>query len=769
MTIKLGHEFWVAINQSCRSKTVLSKTPSDGLRQVERTLSGATDLYLWWAIETEFRSSQPSGGAKPWNIPFIVEGDVRGFVEELGARDGVRVPPEYLRPLKESALGCGRYFTLNVRVPRCSPKSPCPNDEDLDIASLKKNLNAIFNSKHVVRIQLGFPRGQFDNEEPVIVEAGHETASTPQAIWRDVTPASKIAPQNAKVVVGVIDDGAAFAHSSLRGAGGNSTRVSIMWSQSPELPGLNKSYWRLPETPHQGGSGVRPRWYGAMMREEQMNAAMQDACVNSEVHETACYGSLFEFSKQHRAIETRFRHGPAVLTTFAGAFSASKMLASEPDDLRIGVNNLMTDPCASAPIILVDLPYEQVAISSGRWMPIAALDGVRFILTEARALYKRDDGMPLPVVINISSGSTAGSHDGTSMFESALAELLDADPHLAVTIAAGNSRLSRVHTEVVIGVGSSGSVTFRVPPAKRFETYVEFWPEWLASPDDKPMPDASSLQFTVIAPDGRKIEPLLADGDGKFLKDVDNRIVAGMNYSENVVQACQRPMALLVIAATAPHPEFNHAPFGNWTVLCQNNSNCSVRLRSWIERDEVVFGVLRPQSAHFTDADEGGRPPNDWDEDRKSLVSRYDTMNNLANARGAFAVAAGTGGRESGFVSPYSGAGPESGVQRPKLISRADRSPAQPGIPVYGAYGGARQHMSGTSIAAPQAARWIANYMAGGHDRIDVEVLAQCSVPRKHPHLADSKTGTNRVASGEGKWFLDPNDPIPELCLGKPP
>lgn len=770
MTIKLGREFWKTINELCRAKVVIDAPQRDSALSPGAPRVGATDLYVWWAIETEFRSSRPSGGGIPWNLPFVAEGDVLAFATEMSSlpQQQVQVPPEYLNGLGQGALAPARYFTFNVRVPRLQGLDPALRDPPLDIEKLKVTLALVFGSKSLLRIQMGFPRGQFEHEQPLPATEGTAPASVVTPAWQTLQPAAAVGRKDARVVVGVIDDGAAFAHRSLRGKPINTTRVAILWSQSPERFGLSKEYWRLPVLSTQYGSGSTTGWYGAMMRAEQMTDAMKHATRNGEVDEVACYTSLFEPARRHRAIETRFRHGAAVLTTFAGDVSASNAITSGHERPRIGLNAAVDDACSSAPIILVDLPYEQVTISSGRWMPIAALDGVRFILAEARALYQTPDRQLVPVVVNISSGSTAGSHDGNSMFESALAELLDADPNFAVTIAAGNSRLSRIHSAVDIPPGGSASVTFRVPPAKKFETYVEFWPEWLTPSSDQSTPDASSLSFSVVAPDGRKTGPLAAGGNGEVFVDAKNRIVAGMNYADNVVQACQRPMALLVIAATAPHAQFNHAPYGNWTVRCENNSKHPICLRSWIERDEIVFGVARPQSAHFTDPEAGGATYSDWDEDAKSLVTRYNTISNLASARQAFAVAAGTGGRERGFVSPYSGGGSDSGVGRPKLISRADRSPAQPGVPVFGAYRGARQHMNGTSIAAPQAARWIANYMANGHDRYDVEILAQCSVPREHPHLVDAVTGEKRVAAGEGKWFVDPNDPSMELCIGKP-
>ena len=255
--------------------------------------------------------------------------------------------------------------------------------------------------------------------------------------------------------------------------------------------------------------------------------------------------------------------------------------------------------------VLVDLPYELTSISSGRWMPVSALDGVRFIIEQARGRYRGNYSEEVPVVINISSGSGAGAHDGHSMFESALKGLLVADRHLAITVAAGNSRLSNSHSDVTVKQGQSVEIVAREPPEKGHETYIEFWPESLA--DDRLLEQLadSAISFCVTTPDGRS-STMLNAGTGEVLFTNNAGCpVGGMKFAKNAVQSLRRPMALLVVAPTLRHEWRPVAPYGNRVIICHNDSGREVRLRAWIERDEVVSGIRKPQLAHFVHAGEG--------------------------------------------------------------------------------------------------------------------------------------------------------------------
>ena len=741
------------------------------------------DLYLWWAIFSDFRVSYPRNGSFPRTISFIAERytdntkDAAEFHQKFAKlRCAPIVNAVYAAPilaatgsLKDantmSASGLSKasakrtassFFTFAVLVPVLP--TFVRNGRQVSPANgskLKEVLFELFTQSGLKRLQLGFPRGKFANANitlGAVPDLRTEEAVTAQC--------------ESDVVIGVVDNGAAFAHGSLRDSSGIRTRLVTVWNQSRELGEFNRDFWCQSSCD----------WYGAVLPKKQMDDAMCRSQRPGQIDEISCYESLFVDRESQRVLNNRDTHGAAVLTCVAGAINPSWMITSSLDAAESPRARVIDDAASRAPVIFVDLPFETTSVSSGRWMPVAALDAVRFILDEANQRYCKKLGTegfasePVPVVINISSGSNAGSRDGHSMFESALSELLNAYPTLSVTVAAGNARLSGSHAKRVIPAGQTRGLVVRIPAAKRGETYVEFWPEW----EDQSATEslsiyASQLKFSLVTPNATVLSLVGSEKDGgALLRDGDGEVVAGLNFVVNAVQSVGRPMALLVVAATAPLRPYPHAPYGDWTVRCHNTTGRNVRIKAWIERDDIVFGVRRPQLAHFCESGNVAPPINKWIDDDRSVVSRYDTFSNLANAKHAFSVGAALGPRDDGYASPYSGGGSIDRSVRPLLMARADRSSAKPGMPVFGAYGSARQHMNGTSIAAPQAARWIANYIATGRDRHDVHTLAQCSVPREHPHLLDPSTGKRRVASGEGNWFVDPNDPSAELCLGKP-
>ena len=752
----LGKDFWQrlesTVQPACEAVTCSNASYAKaGLR--------AIDLYCWWSGLVGFRTAVPSQGGFPATMAFIAEGNVEAFrawVAERGLI--VKVPSAY----RSVARPISTFFTFTVDTPlKAQPQLSGGDIErpvlpaDVDENALEKVLELILECKALVRVQLGFPLGKFEVDN---TEVDNGTFAD-----REVFP-ERNARVKERVVIGVIDDGAAFAHASLRAAGSdNETRVAIVWNQSRRNGLLNPAHW-------QSFEGSKDAWYGAAMGKPQLSKAMRDSVRNDEVDELKCYADLRKGTESRRSLRSRESHGAAVVSMFAGSLDAGNGIAKRPDDAYNLRSKTLDDPASRAPVILVDLPYELTTISSGRWMPVSALDGVRFILDQARTRYMDANDADVPVVINISSGSSAGAHDGSSMFESALKELLEQDNRLAVTLAAGNSRLANAHSEIVIAPHQDGEIVVRVPPDKRSETYAEFWPEWIV--EDGVMSSDDYFQISIsVTPPGQQESTILSPGKGEWvLVNRQQKPIAGLKFAANAVQSVNRPMALLVVGYTLVHEWRPTAPYGNWVVKCHNGSGKRLRIRAWIERDEVVFGVRQPQSAHFVHTGEGKPQVDNWMDQTGYSVSRYDTTSNLANARGAFAVAAGVGGRDSGYVSPYSGGGMEGGnARRPTFIARADRNAAQPGIPTFGTYRSARRHMNGTSIAAPQVARWLANYVAEGGDQSNICVLGASSHPREHPHIRDPQTGQRQVAAGEARWFVDATEQSNELCLGKPP
>lgn len=740
------------------------------------------DLYWWWSDLTGFRVAIPSLGEFPTRFSFIAEGDFDDFKDwcKVNTDVDVLIRDGYAAPISEGGTKSS-FFTFDVVMPQKKVERVFNDDpttgsvanisgSNVDSTKLQIFYEKLLRYAKLTRVQFGYPIGNTSEDSTPNVpsdpkfgptECRPKAAVPPETeVVKECKPEASFQTQT-KVVIGVIDDGAAFAHASVRDhTRPFGTRVVAVWNQSQRIKLLQRKFWQHP-APDWSASDHK-YWYGSMMSGVHFETAMKAnvSPLDGQVDELKCYASLLRPTEFSRTLHLRESHGAAVMTAAAGAINPKNVISANPDATQQLPSRDLNDAASQAPIIFVDLPYELKKFSSGRWMPMAALDGVRFILSQARARFTDCHKADVPVVINISSGSNAGCHDGSSIFESALAELLRYDERLAITLAAGNSRLAHAHSDVVVQAGGDGSIAVRVPPDKPTETYVEIWPEWADGSSTFLLAELNSLTFSIESPDKRVFQGVQAGADGVEFKDRENRTVAGFKFAKHAVQSKNRPMALLVIAATTAHEWRPRPACGNWVLRCHNGTSKVLRLQSWIERDEVVFGIRQPQLAHFVHDGEGSQNVRQWDDEIGFSVSRYNTTSNFANAAGAFAVAAGVGGRASGYVSPYSGGGAKGqGMTRPMLMARADRSPAQPGMPAFGNAGGARFHMNGTSIAAPHAARWIANNFAEGRYRPHIQCLTMYSEPRIHPRL-------NAVAAGEGRIFIEDADSAPAQCVG---
>jgi hypothetical protein len=642
------------------------------------------DPYLWWLDSTGYRSLSRNG-ALPQEFSFIAEGDSAAFKTAIAgsplATHAV-IEPIYGVPLPNGRRA--RFWTLRLSVCGLKP------------AQIRPLLLALIRSPHIDRLQMGFARGPD--------QAGPTPLEPPK---REPAPEQLNSKVKAQVVIGVIDDGCVFAHRLLRKETTLAeTRMLAIWNQSK----FDSVF-----QPAAGCTWNRPSLYnyGAVTTSDSLDQLMQAPLmqdVDGNPDELACYQAYW--ADRNRGMQGRASHGAAVTTIAAGSFKG------------------VADAASTAPIIFVDLPLEQVEISSGRWMPVNGLDAMRFILDRARSTCERSKpAETLPVVINLSSGSNAGAHDGTAMLERAMDEMLAADDYLSITLAAGNSRLARSHLSCTLSAGNAVSIGVFLPHSKKFETYVEVW-----LPRGWTRRDLACVEFFLESPDGQTTAPVSATQATFLTKGMER--IAGVHFCCNVVQSIDRAMLLVAVAATSVHPTRPYVMGGNWQIRVTNkHAKKTLQLDAWIERDEVVFGSRRPQMAHFFDDQSAGEPLSDRDESGTRRVRRDGTLSSIASGSLSFAVAAGTGHHATGFVSTYSGA-PLTGSPSPAFVARADRSPAQSGILVNGNARGAHRHVNGTSMAAPQAARWLANRMANGFTRTAIAVSLPAVVARINPHTA---------------------------------
>jgi len=98
-----------------------------------------------------------------------------------------------------------------------------------------------------------------------------------------------------------------------------------------------------------------------------------------------------------------------------------------------------------------------------RWAEV--IDGVNYIWQKAKALGKR-------AVVNLSLGSNAGGHDGSSSIEKALDHFVAEG--LVVVVSAGNEGDKRTHAEGKLKEGESVTLTVQ-PTTDEDEIYFEVW------------------------------------------------------------------------------------------------------------------------------------------------------------------------------------------------------------------------------------------------------------------------------------------------------
>lgn len=698
------------------------------------------DPYLRWAELSGWRNLMPSKKL-PASLSFIVERSARsqGWGGVRAAAPGVDVPSAYDQALPGTGQPA-RFATL--RLATFDAASP---GVQLPLGVIEQRIAAIVGHADVERLQLGYPRGPACGEEPVLVH-------------RPMEPVAQ--PQKAEVVLGVIDDGCPFAHADLLDSG-KAPRIALLWQQSARDPVLPP--WRAPD-------GFN---HGRVLDRQAMVNLMNDSLRDGQVDEALCYEAAFavpqqqppapavavrQWLKPSRVMLVRASHGSGVLA-LAGAPVAG-LAARMPSGLPASEQPPYAlyapagDAASRSPLIVVDLPREQTEISSGRWFPICGLDGLRFIVTQARSRFQAVSGQgEVPVVINMSSGAHAGAHAGLAMFERAMQELLAADDRLAFVLAAGNSRVNLSHGVLTVPKGGMQELGLFVPPSQPFDSALELWlPAGTRAQD---------VQITVLAPDGTALtvdggvpEQVWSAGPGQTM--------AALMLHDDVVQAPGLTQALLMVwGTTSSITRLSPAPAGCWRVQVSNRSGQTIQVDAWVERDEVVYGQRRPQVARLFNPERSG-PGEKPAEVAARKIRRENTLSNIATAALPLAAAAYTGRRADGPVSAYSalpalkvsitpGAASTPVAWLP-LAAVADAGVSHPGVRVGGNRRAVLQRFNGTSAAAPQAARYLANEMASGKTRSAV-VAALPPTPAPTPvppewlrHPAEPPLGTGNTA-----------------------
>jgi len=459
------------------------------------------------------------------------------------------------------------------------------------------------------------------------------------------------------VIVGVIDDGCAFAHQKflLRKNGGGGakykSRVLYLWDQTP-LAQAPSSAWQRPN----GFS------YGYELTGKEIGKVVnKHSTSKGVVDENKVYDEL------NYKIEETASHGTHVMDIAAGN-----------DRSLIGAEGV----AYKADIVFVQLPRDLIE-QGGPSLFDKILHGALYVFDRAAHEGKR-------AVVNISYGAFAGPHDGTSLQELGLDDLL-AVPNRSVVVAAGNGFEADCHATESLQPGQRGTpLRWIVKPEDATLNIMDIWYDgrgkldlYLTLPfESVPRGPISPSTFLPITQGSQVVGWVFHNEDE--LGNHDNHIVIAL---------------MPTVLENAGQPQVGSAPSGTWKLEFKNVGQVATSFDAWIERDAGNPGGARRRQSKFESADAypGG------------------TLSNLAS--GEKVISVGGYNAATKEVCRYSASGPTRPIRgdlstirrnKPEICAPAESDSAGRGILSASSLSAQPSRMNGTSAAAPHVAGLVA-------------------------------------------------------------
>jgi hypothetical protein len=501
------------------------------------------------------------------------------------------------------------------------------------------------------------------------------------------SPATAGAAKLAGKVMAIIDGGLAFANTRFLRMG--RARTKYFWRQDDE------------------GSGCVPAdlGYGHELTGGDIDAAMDRYRGMEGVDEAAVY--------EHFALHDlrrRVNHGTHVLDLACGPMTLQAQTANLPPGFDAPPSwEPANDEAARCDIVAVQLDWHTILDTSGGSMNVHIMDGLMYILSRCEPHAK--------IAVNISWGTLAGPHDGSSILEAAMDQLIDLRGQaLEIMVPAGNSYQSCTHANATLAPSESASLTWCVQADDHTQSFLELW---IATPT------AASPKASVrVTPSGCAPLPWMALGDSGMWTDAAGTPLCALIFPDHVATGTTGTCALL---ALAPSASFDHdtacVPCGPWTVEISNDGVEDVTFDAYIERDDIPLGVSGHggRQSCFSDHwyDTSGNPDSFVDHpDNPTLIRRSGNFNSLSTGKNTTRVG---GTRVSdGSWALYSPRIPDpdaSRPQRPNVVKEpdtsagSDESAASVGVAATGTISGSIVKLAGTSSAAPQVTRRKLNAM----------------------------------------------------------
>ncbi len=618
-------------------------------------MAGAQDLpfhcdpYLRWAALTEWRGY---ARAAQWGRTAPANAMVRII---LRAKDPVQIRelPRWVQIPK----------VYRQDIPGTAHNSVCAT------ASLcRKDLLRLLTEHPEIEWELAAPLK--DQDAPLLGSAmGYNGAEADLApmLWRSVfTGISANARRKGSVkggAIGVIDFGCPFLHPHFGTENDGKARVTALWDQGHQAP---SDPWTKPSI----------TGYGRELGQAAIDAMWQ---------QTRGAGTAFTEARAYAGLNYLVDSGDPRRRVYLATHGSHVL------DMAGGVRNPLTrgeDRASKAKLLFVQLPLDTAGDSSGGSLCAHLLDGLRYLLwvTDPEA----------PLVVNISYGSSAGPHDGSSIIEQAMDELLTAGREkFAIVLAAGNSRAARLHVSRRASLDASvpRNALFRlnVVPGDSTDTFVEFWYS---------TPKAGHVEFRTRLPSGDWSDWVPADSLVELRDPATSEVVAALVHQVKVPNGA-RSMTLLALRPTeAPRDDDGSlAEPGYWEVeakLMGGAAGDGLMVEARIERDDPRPFSGRKQTEFI------GLEPD-------------DASNTLCSiATGQHTVVVGGYRHSDGLPVAYSSVGPRFKGQLPLAHAVCEWDSLDAGIRAAAIRGGETFLMNGTSVAAPVLARQLFNDMMSG-------------------------------------------------------
>jgi hypothetical protein len=655
------------------SWTTLPKGEFTGIDWARPGATAGFDPYLVWAEADDFAGY---GDRRPKWLPIAIELKPGASVQQLldaASSKWLHVPPVYTSRAAPTGL---KFCTARVRPAFFKHIQP------------GGRLHAL-----VLRFELGLPAAEYADDP-----TGHGKGSLPP----HSTGAAYQAEAQAETllsgkVLALIDDSLALAHANFLHQG--KARTAFFWRQDAKGTG---------HTP-------QPLGYGHELTAADINAAMQANTSHGLVDESAVYIALGLSTlgkkmpgRAHffHALDTAVSHGTHVMDLAAGPRTLLAQLGNLPPGFDAPPSWAeANDDASRAPLIAVQLDYDTVRDTSGGSMNVHVLDGLMYILSRCAGDAK--------VTANISFGTLAGPHDGTSLLEAAMDQLIGLlGGRLQIVLAAGNSYQLRTHANTTLSKGERLTLDWRAIPDDSTQSFVELWIE----------EGCEGLEIRLTPP-GCAPLPALKFGESRMWTNGGKQPLCALIYPETVATGRRGTCALLAVAPTFSFERKTATtPSGVWKIELINTGTKPVTVDAYVERDDVVVGTRSgARQSHFEDKwyDTSGNPDAFVDHPgNPSAIRRSGNFNSIATGQRTVSVGGTriTGPRWAHY-SPQKPDPDASRRQRPGVVkvpdaeAFSDENPATPGVSAAGTRSGATVRLRGTSDASPQEARRLLNQM----------------------------------------------------------